>query len=181
MSKISELFNIAGGGGTSIPSGVVLPFAGSGTVPTGFLLCNGAAVSRTTYADLFTTIGTTYGVGDGSTTFNIPDFRGRFLRGYDGTRSAAIGTAQNDGLPNITGAITTYAGSDYSAFGEAVLSSRSGALGVTTRTQQLISGSSSTTTSIAGITFNASNADSIYGGSSYVTPYNYAVQFIIKY
>jgi microcystin-dependent protein len=169
-------------GGNSVPPGCVLPFAGAGDVPSGFLLCNGAAVSRTTYADLFTALGTTYGVGDGSTTFNIPDFRGRFLRGYDGTRSAAIGTPQNDGLPNITGTIVTNAGGEYSAFGEAILSSRTGALDVTTRTQQAISGSTSVSlTSIAGITFNASDSNSIYGNSSYVTPYNYAVQFIIKY
>ena len=56
------------------PIGAILPFGGS-TVPNGFLLCNGAAVSRTTYAALFAVIGTSFGVGDGSTTFNIPDFR----------------------------------------------------------------------------------------------------------
>ena len=52
-------------------------FAGA-TAPTGWLLCNGAAISRTTYARLFAVIGTTYGAGDGSTTFNLPDFRDRF-------------------------------------------------------------------------------------------------------
>ena len=56
------------------------PFA---SVPSGWLECDGAAVSRTTYSDLFTAIGTDYGVGDGSTTFNLPDFRGEFLRGWD--------------------------------------------------------------------------------------------------
>jgi len=53
----------------------------TGTAPTGWLLCNGDAVSRTTYADLFAVIGTTYGSGNGSTTFNVPDFRGRVPAG----------------------------------------------------------------------------------------------------
>jgi microcystin-dependent protein len=64
------------------PTGTVIAFAGS-TAPTGFLECDGAAVSRTTYADLFTVIGETHGQGDNVTTFNVPDYRGRFLRGYD--------------------------------------------------------------------------------------------------
>ena len=59
------------------PTGVVAPFAGS-TEPTGWLLCQGQAVSRTTYAALFAVIGTTYGAGDGSTTFNLPDLRSKF-------------------------------------------------------------------------------------------------------
>lgn len=59
----------------------------TGTAPTGWLLCNGDAVSRTTYADLFAVIGTTFGTGDGSTTFNVPDFRGRVPAGDGGTGS----------------------------------------------------------------------------------------------
>jgi len=70
------------------------------TVPTGFLECDGSAISRTTYADLFAVIGTTYGVGDGSTTFNIPDLRGEFVRGWDNGRGVdtgrSIATAQTD-------------------------------------------------------------------------------------
>ncbi len=61
------------------------------TAPTGFLKANGAAVSRTTYAALFAAIGTTFGVGDGSTTFNIPDLRGEFLRGWDDSRGVDSG------------------------------------------------------------------------------------------
>lgn len=63
-------------GNPLMPSGTVLDYAGA-TVPAGFLLCDGSAVSRTTYADLFTAIGTVYGTGDGSTTFNLPNFAGR--------------------------------------------------------------------------------------------------------
>jgi microcystin-dependent protein len=65
------------------PPGVVLAFAGTST-PTGYLACDGTAVSRATYSNLFTAIGVTHGQGDGSTTFNTPDYRGRFLRGVDG-------------------------------------------------------------------------------------------------
>lgn len=61
-------------------AGQVIMYAGS-TAPTGWLLCNGSAVSRTTYATLFAVIGTTFGAGDGSTTFNLPDFRDRFAVG----------------------------------------------------------------------------------------------------
>jgi len=69
------------------PPGTVVAFAGpSGRVPTGWLLCDGRAVQRVgTYAKLFTAIGVFHGIGDGTTTFNIPDYRGRFLRGVDYT------------------------------------------------------------------------------------------------
>jgi microcystin-dependent protein len=83
------------------------------TPATGFLECDGSAVSRTTYADLFAVISDDYGNGDGSTTFNLPDYRGEFLRGYDnsasndpnagsrtdrgdGTTGDAVGTKQED-------------------------------------------------------------------------------------
>ena len=68
------------GAGGTVPPGVILDFGGT-TAPAGYLLCNGAAVSRTTYATLFAAISTNYGVGDGSTTFNIPDARDRFRVG----------------------------------------------------------------------------------------------------
>lgn len=76
-------------------AGVVLPFAGS-AAPSGFLLCAGQAVSRATYAGLFAIIGTTYGAGDGSTTFNLPDLRGRAVAGVDnmgGTAANRLTTA----------------------------------------------------------------------------------------
>ncbi len=64
------------------PPGVISAFAGT-VAPAGWLLCDGSAVSRTTYSALFATTGTAYGAGDTSTTFNLPDLRGRFLRGTD--------------------------------------------------------------------------------------------------
>ena len=71
-------------GGTvgAVPIGVVNPFAGA-TAPSGWLLCAGQAVSRTEYASLFAVLSTTYGTGDGSTTFNVPDMRGRVAAGKD--------------------------------------------------------------------------------------------------
>ncbi|WP_102193216.1 DUF859 family phage minor structural protein [Microbacterium aurantiacum] len=68
------------------PVGILTAFAGA-TAPAGWLLCDGAAVSRTTYAALFAVIGTAYGVGNGSSTFNVPDFRGRAPVGFDGTQA----------------------------------------------------------------------------------------------
>jgi microcystin-dependent protein len=65
-----------------MPTGSIMSFAGT-SAPTGYLLCDGAAISRTTYSDLFGILGLTYGVGDGSTTFNIPDLRGRVIAGLD--------------------------------------------------------------------------------------------------
>lgn len=81
-SGVVELKNSGGSWGTLIPVGAVMPFAGS-SEPSGWLLCAGQAVSRTTYAALFAVIGGTYGVGDGSTTFNLPDLRGRAVFGKD--------------------------------------------------------------------------------------------------
>ena len=69
----------------AVPTGTILPFGGS-TAPTGYLACDGAAVSRTTYATLLGVIGTTYGAGDGSATFNVPNFEGRFGIGPSSTR-----------------------------------------------------------------------------------------------
>lgn len=71
-----------------MPVGVVVPFAGS-TSPAGWQLCYGQAISRTTYAGLFSAIGTTYGSGDGSTTFNLPDLRGRAVAGLDNMGGSA--------------------------------------------------------------------------------------------
>jgi len=90
--------NAVGSGGGSIVGGVAA--VGFSSIPTGYLECNGSTISRTTYADLFSAIGTTFGNGNGSTTFGIPDLRGEFIRGYDNGRGAdsgrALGTYQQD-------------------------------------------------------------------------------------
>jgi microcystin-dependent protein len=75
---------------SGIPTGQIISVATS-TAPTGYLKCNGAAISRTTYAALFTAIGTVFGVGNGSTTFNVPDLRGEFIRGWDDSRGVDSG------------------------------------------------------------------------------------------
>ncbi|QDP60426.1 MAG: putative tail fiber protein [Prokaryotic dsDNA virus sp.] len=72
------------------PIGSVVAMATS-TLPSGYLKCNGAAISRSTYSDLFATIGTTFGAGNGSTTFNLPDLRGEFIRGWDDSRGIDSG------------------------------------------------------------------------------------------
>lgn len=79
----------------AITAGVIVPYAGN-TAPVGWLLCDGSAVSRTTYSVLFDVIGTTYGSGDGSTTFNVPDLRGRLALGA-GTGTASDATAHSLG------------------------------------------------------------------------------------
>ena len=76
--------------GLAVPTGVINQYAGA-TAPGGYLLCDGSPVSRTTYSDLFAVISTTYGVGDGSTTFNLPDLRGEFVRGLDNSRGVDSG------------------------------------------------------------------------------------------
>lgn len=86
-----------------IPSGAILDYAGS-TAPNGFLLCYGQAISRTTYGSLFSALSTTYGSGDGSTTFNLPDCRGRTIAGKDnmGGTSANRLTSGGSGITGTT-------------------------------------------------------------------------------
>jgi len=94
----------------AIAPGITVPFAGS-SAPSGWLLCNGQAVSRTTYSGLFAIVSTTYGTGDGSTTFNVPDLRGEFIRGLDGGRGIdtgrTLGSAQADDFESHTHTATS--------------------------------------------------------------------------
>lgn len=82
-----------------LPCGSIIPWAGD-TAPANWLLCDGAAVSRTTYASLFGLIGTTYGTGDGSTTFNVPDLRGRVPVGKNGGSFGTLGST--GGVESVT-------------------------------------------------------------------------------
>jgi microcystin-dependent protein len=89
------------------PIGIVMDYAGA-TAPTGWLLCYGQAISRTTYASLFAVIGTVFGVGDGSTTFNLPDARGRVIAGKDnmgGTAASRLTTASGGVAGTTLGAV----------------------------------------------------------------------------
>lgn len=88
MATLTTLLNNTTGGIT--PPGSVVAFSNT-SAPTGYVKCNGAALSRTLYADLFAAIGTNFGGGDGSTTFNVPDLRGEFIRGWDDSRGVDSG------------------------------------------------------------------------------------------
>ena len=95
---------------TSVPAGLVCHFANT-AMPTGWLQANGAAISRSVYASLFAAIGTTYGVGDGSTSFNLPDVRGEFLRGLDSGRGVDTGRVAGSAQAWATSAPQTPSGS----------------------------------------------------------------------
>lgn len=94
---------------SALPAGMVTPFAGS-TAPSGWLLCDGSAVSRTTYAALFAAIGTTYGTGNGSTTFNLPDLRGRVAAGKDNMGSTAANRLTAASAAGLDGTLLGAAG-----------------------------------------------------------------------
>lgn len=106
-TNVNDAFNSVAG---FVPAGLVLPYAGT-TAPTGYLLCDGSAVSRTTYADLFTVISTTYGSGDGSTTFNLPDITGRVVAGKEAsaTRLTTAGGGVDGDTLGATGGDETHA------------------------------------------------------------------------
>ena len=114
MSLARTLASSASAASSAIPPGTLLPYAG-GSVPSGYLLSFGQAVSRTTYAAIFSAIGTAWGVGDGSTTFNLPDGRGRAMSGKDdmgGTAAGRLnvtltGTKASTANGNITGLSST--------------------------------------------------------------------------
>ena len=89
----------------AVPTGMI-SFFDLTQIPDGWLLCDGSAVSRTTYANLFAKIGTRHGAGDGSTTFNLPDMNARFLEGT--TDTGQVGTNVEAGLPNITGKVADF-------------------------------------------------------------------------
>jgi microcystin-dependent protein len=162
------------------PAGIIAPFAGT-TAPSGWLKCEGQAISRATYATLFAAIGTTWGVGDGSTTFNVPDLRGTFLRGTgtNGTYGTAVG-------PSVgTYAVDTYLNHSHTAtstdsghsHGISATGMNGGSSGVF---YTLLSPTSPYVNTISG-TANISTtvATSTTGGTE-TKPKNYGVLYIIK-
>ena len=149
-----------------LPIGSYIQFAGS-QAPAGFLVCNGGEISRTTYSALFAVIGTTYGSGDGSTTFNLPNLTDKFLQG-----STTSGTVKNAGLPNITGSTELhYRYSTGNATGAFLMEDGGG--GVQT--------SEFNNTGCSWTVFNASLSNSIYGNSSTVQPPALTCLICIKY
>ena len=153
---------------TDLPIGSYIQFAGS-QAPDGFLVCNGGEISRTTYSALFAVIGTTYGSGDGSTTFNLPNLTDRFLQG-----SASVGTVKDAGLPNITGRMLLwqYSGWESQSTG-AISNSLTGSYGTT--------GGGSPILRDGIMQFNASESNGIYGNSTTVQPPALTCLICIKY
>ncbi len=149
----------------SIPVGTIIAVAYTG-VPKGYLHSNGAAVSRTTYANLFSKIGTIYGAGDGSTTFNLPNLMNRFIEG-----SNTAGTVLAAGLPNITGHFSTALEWSQARFDGAFRRNNQdgdGPEGSAWSNSQLIS-------------FDASRSSAIYGASTTVQPPAMTAIYCIKY
>lgn len=142
--------------------GALLPsFASS---MRGYLLCNGAAVSRTTYADLFALLSTAFGEGDGSTTFNLPDFRDKTFWGANGNLKEVIAA----GLPNL-----------YGTAGGVSLGSHTGVFKNSKSRSENIDGTPYY--KAFDIIFSAHDYDSIYGNSTTVQPPAIAVNIFIKY
>ena len=154
---------------SAVPTGTILPFAGK-TVPSGFLSCNKANVSRTTYAKLFSVIGTTYGSGDGSTTFTLPDYRNRFVMGAN--TASEVGTYLESGAPNITGwhGGHAYKTNDHNETGGAFygMDEKHGGAGATTNCDVWKMG------------FDASLSNPIYGAADVIQPPSGKALWIIK-
>ena len=153
--------------GDGLPLGAIIPYTSNGNLPVGYLVCDGAAVSRTMYPDLFDLIGTTYGDGDGSTTFNLPNLVGKFPEGDE-----TAGTEKEAGLPNITGSFLGY---DYLA--DASITTWSGAFEAGASTG--LCGNNTTGGEIY-TTIDASRCSAVYGKSNTVQPAALTVRYIIK-
>lgn len=148
-----------------LPVGTIVPFAGS-TTPKGYLLCDGTAYSRTTYSLLYNVIGTTYGNGDGSTTFNIPNLKSKFIEGSNSN----LGTSKSAGLPNIIGTFNFIGTQDASTSG-AFSHTLGDGVGVGYGYTQYRT----------NLTFEASDSSSIYGNSTTVQPASLCINYLIKY
>lgn len=172
-SANKDLSNLSNAGNQKIiPVGVVFP--APLTSLAGYLLCNGQAVSRTTYSALYALIGTSFGSGDGSTTFNVPDYRGCFLRGLGGDSAADMYTKQPMGAPNITG--NYYGQGDNTQFSAHF----SGAFKQGANVGRRDPGSADWH-EYPTLDFDASASNSIYGAANEIRPVNFAINFFIKY
>ena len=178
-----------GGLASGIPTGTILTF-GASTPPSGFLECNGSAISRSTYASLFSILSTTHGAGDGSSTFNIPDLRGQFVRGWDNSAgvdaSRAFGSSQTDQNKNhthttdsqsLTGSVSHLSGS--------LANNPGSASGIITKLSpaSAIGARSSGSANASGISIDATHSHTISssGGGTEARPKNIALMYIIKF
>ena len=167
MATEVELFNAAVV--SALPHGMIVAHAGK-TVPDGFLLCNGAAVSRKTYAKLFEAIGVLWGAGDGSTTFKLPDSDGRVLQGT--TDASKVGKYLEAGLPNITGRTV------YRTFGPIREFNGEGAIYPNPHATKGLGGE--TLASGAELCFSAEKSQNIFGKASTVQSPSFQTLIIIK-
>jgi microcystin-dependent protein len=158
------------GSGDGFAVGDIIMIAGNNTIRDGWLECDGRAVSRTMFADLFDAIGTTYGAGDGSTTFNLPNYSdGKFPEG-----STVAGVVKQPGLPNITGSF-----SSDRAWAE-TSNQNDGALTYTKISSNLNALTNSSPQGGCRLDFDASRSNPIYGASNTVQPYSLTTRYIIK-
>ena len=136
--------------------GVVSPYAGS-SAPSGWLICDGSAVSRTTYASLFAITSTTFGVGDGSTTFNLPDLRSRIPVGAGTGTKVATFSSRSSNVITVTG-LSNALNNEFQT-GQAVVYNTSGSVitGLTNATTYYVVRISNTTFSLATTLANAQN------------------------
>lgn len=152
-----------------VPIGTIIDYA-SNTPPDGYLVCNGATISRTTYSALFSVIGTKYGSGDGSSTFALPNLINKFKQG-----ASTAGTNKAAGLPNITGAVPSASSQfAYNTGGEA-----SGAFYIDTSKQ--VASKEGDRYRTNGFAMDASRSNAIYGKSTTVQPPAVTVLPCIKY
>ena len=161
----------------NVPVGCVQAFAGQ-TTPQGWLLCDGSAISRTQYSKLFGVIGTSYGAGDGSATFNLPNLTDKFIEG-----SATSGTEHSAGLPNITGNIIMHGSSEQGTGGTALFQAYGAFNGNDVQNNypnmnNILNGGA---TSLARADLDASRSSSVYGNSNTVQPPSVTMRYIIKY
>ena len=190
QSKMAALTaaNLPAGYGTDLV-GVIISYP-KDTLPTGFLACDGSAVSRTTYADLFAVVGTTYGTGNGSSTFNVPDLRATFLRGAgDQTYSSkaysggTAGTKKIQSLQNFQ-ARTRHTYHNYYAWSDIPVGffhPHSNWGGSTTGTQ--LSSTSNDVGSLSSTSSNRTygNYENSDAANNETRPFGMAVKFCIKY
>jgi microcystin-dependent protein len=100
----------------SLPPGLLFDWT-TDTVPTGYLAADGSAVGRETYAELFAAVGTAYGIGDGSTTFNLPDARGRVTAGYDASQAEFDALGETGGEKTHTLTVTEMPAHSHNGYG----------------------------------------------------------------
>ena len=177
--KVANVYNI-NNNSYSVPIGSIIPFGGS-TIPIGFLLCDGQAVSKTKYVELYKIVGNLYGESGSEDTFLLPDLRDKFVQGANGN----LGTTKEAGLPNITGEVGYIKSIGDGSYWQGININT----GVFKSSQQTVRTSPTATTAAEStshsqppstIVFKASDSNSIYGNSDTVQPPSVYLNFVIK-